>query len=73
MDKLIFALKQFEARNNISASVIVNSDGSFGVMEFWTEEELGEFNSTEGLMKFLLQTQYELDEKGVCLRPCKIS
>lgn len=71
MEELISALKQFETRNNISASISVNSDGSCGVMEFWTEEDLGEFNSTEDLLKFLLQTQYVLDENGICLSPCK--
>lgn len=72
MEELISALKQFEKHNNISASVIVNSDESFGVMEFWTEEDLGSFDSTNDLLKFLLETQYILDENGVCLSPCKI-
>jgi hypothetical protein len=72
MDQLISVLKQFETRNNISACIIVNSDGSFGVMEFWTEEDLGSFDSAEGLLKFLSQTQYALDEKGLCLNPYQI-
>jgi hypothetical protein len=72
MEQLISALKQFDARNNISASIIVNSDGSCGVMEFWTEEDLGEFKSVESLLKFLYETQYELDAKGICISPCKI-
>lgn len=72
MKELISALNEFETRNNISASVIVNSDGSCGVVEFWSQEDLGDFNSTEELIKFLLQTQYVLDEKGVCLSPCRI-
>lgn len=72
MNELISALKVFEARNNISASIIVNSDGSCGVMEFWSEEDLGDFNSTEDLLKFLLETQYKLDEKGICLSPCQL-
>jgi hypothetical protein len=72
MKELISALKEFEARNNISASIIVQSDGSYGVMEFWTEENLGDFNSADDLLKFLSQTQYVLDEQGICLSPCKI-
>jgi hypothetical protein len=72
MEELISALKQFETRNNISASIIVNSDGSFGIMEFWTEEDLGSFDTLDKLLKFLSDTQYELDDKGVCLSPCKI-
>jgi hypothetical protein len=72
MEELISALKQFETRNNISASIIVNSDWSFGVMEFWEEEDLGSFKSIEDLLKFLSETQYVLDEQGICLSPCKI-
>lgn len=72
MEKLIAALKEFETRNNISASIIVNSDGSFGLMEFWTEEDLGSFDSVEALLKFLSETQFKLDEKGICLSPCQI-
>lgn len=72
MKELISALKEFEARNNISASIIVNSDSSFGLMEFWSEEDLGSFDSIEGLLKFLSETQYKLDEKGICLSPCQI-
>lgn len=72
MDKLINALKSFEARNNISASIIMQSDGSFGLKEFWTEEELGSFNSAEELLKFLSETQYILDKMGVCISPCQI-
>ena len=72
MKALITALKKFESRNNISASVIVQSDGSFGLMEFWTEEDLGAFTSIEDLLKFLSETQYKLDEKGICLSPCQI-
>jgi hypothetical protein len=72
MKKLISALKEFETRNNISASIIVQSDGSYGVMEFWKDEDLGSFDSTEDLLKFLSETQYKLDEKGLCLSPCQI-
>jgi hypothetical protein len=72
MEELISALKQFEARNNISAFVIVLSDGSFGLMEFWEEVDLGTFRSIEDLLKFLLETQYILDEQGICISPCKI-
>lgn len=71
MEEIISALKQFETRNNISTSLIVHSDWSFGLMEFWTEEDLGNFDSLEKLLKFLSETQYQLDEKGVCLSPCK--
>lgn len=72
MEQLISALKQFEARNNISASIIVHSDWSFGLIEFWTEEYLGNFDSLDKLLKFLAETQYKLDGRGVCLSPCQI-
>jgi hypothetical protein len=72
MEQLIAALKQFEDRNNISASLLIHSDGSCGLMEFWNEEDLGSFDSFEKLLKFLCETQYKLDQMGVCLRPCKI-
>jgi hypothetical protein len=72
MDKLISALKKFESRNNITAIVIVNSDCSFGLEEFWAQDDLGSFDSFEELLKFLNETQYVLDEKGVCHRPCQI-
>lgn len=72
MKELISALKQFEARNNISAFILVHSDGSFGLMEFWEEEDLGSFKSIEELLNFLLGAQYELDGKGICISPCKI-
>lgn len=72
MKELISALKDFETRNNISASIVVQSDWSFGVIEYWTEECLGNLDSFDGLLKFLSETQYELDETGICLSPCKI-
>jgi len=72
MEQLISALTRFEARNNISAAVIVHSDWSFGLIEFWTNEDLGSFDSFDSLLKFLSETQYELDDRGVCLSPCKI-
>lgn len=72
MKELISALKEFERRNNITAIVIVNSDSSFGLEEFWAQDDLGSFDSFEDLLKFLNETQYVLDENGVCHRPCKI-
>ncbi len=72
MKELISALKQFETRNNISAFILVHSNGSFLLMEFWEEEDLGSFKSIEDLLKFLLETQYELDGRGICISPCKI-
>jgi hypothetical protein len=73
MKELISALKQFETRNNITAIVIVNSDSSFGLEEFWAQDDLGSFDSIDELLKFLKETQYKLDENGVCKRPCQIN
>lgn len=72
MEELLSALKQFEKRNNISTSVIIQSDESFGVVEFWSNEDLGSFDSYDDLIGFLLVTQYELDETGNCIKPCKL-
>ena len=72
MEQLISALKEFEARNNISVSLIVQSDWSFGLIEFWTQDDLGSFNSLEELLKFLTDAEYELDKYGDCVRPCKL-
>jgi hypothetical protein len=73
MKELILALKAFENRNNITTIVIVNSDSSFGLEEFWAQDDLGSFDTYDELLKFLTETQYALDESGVCIRPCTIT
>lgn len=71
MEKIIEALKYFEGRNNISAFVTVHSDGSLELLEFWEEDILWTCASPEELIYYLLNTKYELDENGVCIKPCK--
>jgi hypothetical protein len=69
MKELIDALKYFEDRNNISAFVTVHSDGVLELFEFWEEDNLASFKTSEEMHHYLLTTQYALDEEGICIKP----
>lgn len=70
MEKTLQLINNFEKRNNISVAVTFYSNGSGTVSEFWDYEELKEFKNIDDLHKFLMNTQYKLDDKdGRCLSP----
>lgn len=71
MEKTLELLESFEEINNISTTLILMSDGSGTVEEFWNKEELKEFKSVIDLHDFLRYTQYELDENGRCFSPVR--
>ena len=72
MDEIIELMKSFEKRNNISISMLIMSDGSGSVSEFWDYEGLKGFADIEELKDFLKNTNYLLDENGKCFSPVKI-
>jgi hypothetical protein len=71
-EDLLQAMKQFEKRNNISTYIVLCSDGSLSIHEFWKEETLSEISTIEEAKIFLETTEYELDENGLCFSPVKL-
>lgn len=69
MEKSLQLINLFEKKNNISVTIILCSDGSGTVNEFWNDEELKEFRNIDALHEFLNNTQYKLDSDGICLSP----
>lgn len=69
LEETIELLKEFEKINNISATIVICSDGSFGVDEFWEKDNLFD-GSHKQVQIFLKHTKYKLDEEnGRCLNP----
>jgi len=62
MEKTLQLINNFERRNNISIAVTFYSDGSSSTEEFWDNEKLNESNTVDELHKFLMNTQYKLDD-----------
>ena len=52
-------MKEFEERNNININLIICSDGSFGIDEFWEGDTLFE-GSIKEIHIFLKHTKYKL-------------
>jgi len=69
MKKLADAMKRFEERNNISIYIDFHKDFSGGVYEYWQNRELFDYDSEDELFQFLDNTQYQLDENGLCISP----
>ena len=59
MKKLIKALNKFEKRNNVSAAVLVHSDGSNEVKEFWDAENFASLKNEEELIEYLERATYK--------------
>ncbi len=72
MQDMIGLMKEFEKRNNISIAFQLCSDGSCHFEEFWKDEILAECETIEQAIEFLKNTEYELDENGLCLSPVRI-
>lgn len=69
VDNILFALKAFEKRNNISAAIEICSDGSGNILEFWDDGHLERFNTPEELFSILETINYKKDERGICISP----
>lgn len=70
MHDILFAIKEFEKRNNISLVIELCSDGSGSVKEFFSvDQELETFDSPEDLLYILETVNYKKDEKGLCVSP----
>ncbi len=72
MQGMLDLMKQFEKRNNISISFEMCSDGSCHFEEFWRDEILIECETIKEAIEFLKNTEYELDENGLCFAPGRI-
>ena len=72
MDKLIENIQHFEKRNNVSAIVVVYSDGSNEVKEFWDSENLASFKDMKSLHEFLENATYKMSENGRMISPSKL-
>ena len=74
MEKTVQLMTNFEKRNNISIAVTFYSDGSSSTEEFWDNEQLNESKNIDELHKFLMNTQYKLDDiDGRCISPVQIA
>lgn len=65
---LLDAIKAFEERNNISVAIILCSDGSGSIEEFWHNEELERFESFSELLHILTFVNYQ-KSFGLCVYP----
>lgn len=66
-------MELFEKRNNMSITFCFHSDGSFSIEEFHDNEFLFWGTKDFDMLKlFLIETQYELDEDGLCNSPTVI-
>lgn len=72
METTLQLLKEFEKRNNISVSLIMHSDGSGMLEEFWDGEELFQFDNYSDLYEKLFTIRYKLAEDGRCLSPVQL-
>jgi hypothetical protein len=72
MDKLIENIQHFEKRNNVSAIVVVYSDGSNEVKEFWDSENFASFKDMKSLHEFLENATYKMSENGRMISPSKL-
>ena len=63
---------QFEQRNNLSIYILLFSDGSSTLMDFWSDSTIAEFDEFAELETYLKVTQYELDPSGRCYSPLKV-
>lgn len=73
MNDVVILAKDFEKRNNLSIAITLFSDGSGNVEEFWNNEKLlDKFKNIEELTDFLKRTEYQLDDKGLCLSPVRL-
>ena len=72
MDKLIENIKKFEERNNVSAIVVVYSDGSNEVKEFWDSENFASFDNIDKLQEYLERATYKMSGNGRMISPSKL-
>lgn len=73
MKEITMLLEQFERRNNLSTALLVYSDGSSSLSEFWDYDLIVEAITIEEMENFLKNTQLQLDDDGKCLKPFVIS
>lgn len=62
-------LSDFEKRNNFSASLVIHSDLSGSINDFWEDKTIESFNKIDDCISFLQTTQYKLDDEGYCISP----
>ncbi len=72
MKKTLKLMNEFEKRNNLSISLILETDGSCTLLEFWDSDVLKEFHTVEEMEVYLKDTQYLLNENGRCVHPVQI-
>lgn len=69
MKELLKKMNEFESRNNLSIDVILFSDGSFSIREYWDEEEFIGGSTTEELMGILDNMNCQRAADGRCIKP----
>ena len=71
MKNLQKLMEKFEKRNNISTSLILHSDGSGNLVEFWHEDEIKSFSKISELISFLEKGRLK-KENGRAVSPIEI-
>lgn len=72
MKELLHLINNFEKRNNISTTLILQSDGSGHLEEFWDEETIFDFEDTDNMTHLLKNIQLLINEDGYCSKPIQI-
>lgn len=66
---MLEALNEFEVINNFSATLVIHSDGSGSINDFWEDKVIEAFDTIDDCINFLKTTKYKLDDKGYCITP----
>lgn len=72
MEKILGLINSFEERNNLSVSMVIHSDGSGHIMEFWDNEEIFSFDNMHDFEHKASSINLKKDEKGLSLSPIEI-
>jgi hypothetical protein len=65
-------INEFEERNNISISLVLQGDGSCSLQEFWDYEVIKSFDKIDELHTFLENGNLKKDKKGLSISPIQI-
>ena len=72
MENTIRLMQEFELRNNISISVILQGDNSWSVQELWSEVLLKSCGTISELNLFLKSANLKRDKNGLVYNPIEI-
>ena len=65
-------INEFEERNNISVSLVLQGDGSCSLQEFWHCEVINSFDKIDELHTFLKNCNLIKDKDGHSISPIEV-